>query len=336
MKFLISYGIMKISMQIFKNILEKILDKKPAHVGFVGEMILDRFVVGYPERISREAPVIILRYERENLVPGGGANALNNLLSLGLEVNALTIVGNDTTGEILMDIFKSKGVDLGGFIISEGRTTTEKTRFLAGGDVFPPQQLLRLDRITEAEFREDEKKRFKGSLEKLLREEEVIVVSDYGQFMFDEEIIELINSFSHKKILVDSRKSSGKFRGHFFITPNEAEAQEFAEGEGVQLASALKSNTDSRNVVVTLGEKGMAYAGEEGEVYVGRFGCGKAVEVSGAGDTVLAALAYGTLVGLSPLEAVYLASVAAEVVVKKPGTATVTVDEIIDEISKVV
>ncbi len=298
-------------------------------VGFIGEMILDRYRYGYPERISREAPVIILRSTEEKNLPGGGANTLNNLLDLGADVDVATIVGDDEAGRFLVEFFGDKGVKRGSFIETGDRRTTAKERLVARGNGIVTQQLLRYDVVTSDSFREGERELLLERIRRVLEDNDIIVVSDYGQFMFDPTVIDVINSYAdRKKILVDSRKQIGDFIGHFFVTPNEEEAKGVSNLTGLEQGREVRSRTEARNVVITLGERGMLYVGEEGEEFVPRFGSGEAVDVSGAGDTVIAAIAVGSAMEMTPLEAVYFASVCAELVVNKPFTATVGIEEV--------
>ncbi len=321
-------------MDVFTEIIEK-LDAKPVRVGFIGEMILDRYRYGYPERISREAPVIILRYLEEKNIPGGGANTLNNLLALGVQVDVATIIGDDEAGRMLLSIFEKKGIDVNSFLISPDRKTTLKERYIASGNSIVSQQLLRFDTLTSPNFPLEEKKSFLRRIREVLESNEIIVVSDYSQFIFDEEVIDIINSFATaRKILVDSRKRIADFSGHFFITPNKEEALEVVDVPELELARKIGEKTASQNVVVTLGERGMVYSGEDGDYVIQRFGAGKAVDVSGAGDTVIAAIAAGVSRGMTSIEAVYFASVCAEIVVKKPFTATASIDEVRKAISE--
>ena len=319
-------------MERLRNLLEKIGEGENYNCGFVGEMILDRFVSVEPERLSREAPVIIYRFLKEEKIPGGGANALNNLLDLGLRVSAATVIGDDEAGEYLLNYFTKKGISSDSFLIPHNRRTTTKTRFVARGSSFPPQQVFRFDLLTEDDFLDEtEKSKLKERLLKVIEENEVIVISDYNQFIFNDEVIEIINQHAiNKKFLIDSRKNLSQYIGHYFVTPNYEEAVEVVgrEDPPESLAKIIKEKLQAKNVVITLGEKGMYYCGESGERFFTRFGNGKVIEVSGAGDTVIAAIALGIAAGLPPDEAVFLSTVAAEAAVRKPGTSTVTLSEI--------
>jgi len=331
-------------MEIIKencNILNKIcLSSNPVCV--IGEIVLDKYIFGVTERISREAPVLILRYSTEENIPGGAGNTINNLADLELKVIPVSILGNDPSGNFIIDYFKKKKIDISSVILSNNIITTEKTRIMAGGSNTVKQQVIRIDKIENNNITETLFNKIKNNLEKNTENIDYFIISDYDVNIFSDDFINHINTLSKtKKVIVDSRHKLNKFQNPYFITPNDEEAREitgFKESPNlnyITVAKKLMKITNAENVLITMGKNGMCYVGSDGEKIIPTFNSEPAVDVTGAGDTVISSLTYGLTIGLSPLEAVFLSSVAANIVVMKKGTATVSIAEIKKELEKI-
>jgi D-glycero-beta-D-manno-heptose-7-phosphate kinase len=301
----------------------------------VGDFVLDQFVSGEISRISREAPVLILRHRRTEAYPGGAANAVNNLADLGASVLPVGVVGHDEGGRILIDYFRAKRIDSSGILRTRDRATATKTRYLAGWTHTTEQQVLRVDR----EPREELPERIQESLSRKARKNakcaDAVLVSDYG---LGAAAPEIVHKLSAKRMTLDSRYRLLAYRDAAITaaTPNEPEleaAYHVTVGNDLQKLEELGQRTlrdlDLEALVVTRGKDGMALfeksAGKEVRVRnITIYGSDAPVDVTGAGDTVIAVFTLALAAGASYLEAAHLANYAGGMVVMKRRTATVT------------
>ncbi|HET8723461.1 MAG TPA: PfkB family carbohydrate kinase [Anaeromyxobacteraceae bacterium] len=317
--------------------LAPLLDRFPrSRVVVVGDFVADEYVYGETERISREAPVLIVRFERSEVVPGGAGNAAMNLAALGVEVRAVGLVGADGPGDRLLDELRDGGVDARGVQRVRGRVTEAKTRILAGGRSTRRQQMLRVDRTPEP-ISPAVERRLVAALERAARGAGAVLASDYGSGVLSPRVVEALRAVRRRGIpvCVDSRYNLAGFSGLTMLKPNEPEL-EAATGvrastpEGLlRAARVLQRRTGCQSLLVTRGRNGMSLF-EQGRppVHLPAHGDKEAVDVTGAGDTVAAAYSAAIASGADPVSAMRLANVAAALVVQKPGTATVTRDEI--------
>lgn len=310
----------------------------------LGDLILDEYLLGFPERISREAPVIILEYIQSNYALGGASNAANNAAALGANVILMGLTGKDLAAHEIFKLSKEKNIDLVE-IQDETRLTTVKTRIIstsnasAENGTVVKQQVLRLDKLS----RESPNKII---LEKLFREFEnkidevdLVLLSDYSNGVFSDELCRKVLELSakkNKKVLVDSTGNFSKFKGAYSITPNQPDAEktlgykikndEDLKKAGIELMSKL--NTE--RVLLTRGAKGMALFSKKDDVkLIPAFNLSEVFDVTGAGDTVAASYALGLAVGATDYEAALIGNLAASLVVKKYGTATTNPEELI-------
>jgi rfaE bifunctional protein kinase chain/domain len=301
----------------------------------VGDVVLDQFVSGEISRISREAPVLILRHRRTEAYPGGAANAVNNLADLGAKVLPVGVVGDDNEGKILLDYFRGKRIDTSGILRMRDRATTTKTRYLAGWTHTTEQQVLRVDR----EPREELPERIRESLERKSRKAakgaDAVLVSDYGLGAASPEIVRKLNT---KCMTLDSRYRLLDYGGTQITaaTPNEPEleaAYHVTVGNDTQRLEELGRRTlrdlGLEALVVTRGKDGMSVfengAGRQERAHnIAIYGSDAPVDVTGAGDTVIAVFTLALAAGASYMEAAHLANYAGGIVVMKRRTATVT------------
>ena len=303
----------------------------------LGDLVLDRFVLGTPKRISREAPLIILRYEGQRDVPGGGANALANLASLGVRVIPVGVVGDDEPGEALRAALRERGIDVDGVLTVPGYRTPTKVRILGGGSSSLKHQVARYDI-------EDQLPQGGAWLAELLRvlesklgEANTVAISDYGYGTVAQEAIDRLLRTDGRPgwICADSRYRISSLKGIDGATPNLQELERTAgrqlitDADIVEASEALRAQLDARFLLATRGNHGMTLV-EDGRspVHIPVFGTDEVADVTGAGDTVLAVLTAALAAGANSEEAAKMANYGGGVVVMKLGTATVSRDEL--------
>src|SRR6266542_6187766 len=312
-----------------------------AEVVVAGDFMADEYVYGETERISREAPVLIVRYERSELKAGGAGNAAQNLAALGVKVRAVGVVGDDALGATLLDVLAASGIDVSGIQRVRGRATESKTRILAGGRSTRRQQMIRLDRAPSGPLPPAVERRIVRSVERLGRRARAVLASDYGSDTLGPAAIEALRRVKRAgvPVCVDSRYNLRAYGGVTMVKPNEVELE---AASGVSLAGpggleraarVLLRRVDCDVLLVTRGRNGMSlFRRGAPPVHVGAHGSQDAVDVTGAGDTVAATFSAGLAAGGDPVAAARLANVAGALVVQKPGTATVTREELAAEL----
>ncbi len=300
----------------------------------VGDIIADVYIFGKPYRLSREAPVVVVKYEQSKIYPGSAGNTINNLAALGARVYPVGFIGSDSIGGKLMDFFlDTKNIDTGGIIRHAGETIT-KTRILAGDTHVSKQQVIRIDKDDNRKNTPKERAHLMERLAAITPHVDAIIVSDYGHGAVNNRVIEFVKDAARRTIVVgDSRYHLKKYTGLTMITPNEAEAYALAalpedagiEDVGKKVLSAMKLKA----LLVTRGNKGMTLFLQNGKVHhIPISGKDDVTDVTGAGDTVCAAVALSLAGGADFLDAARIANYAAGIVVMKRGTATVTADEL--------
>ena len=304
----------------------------------IGDLIIDEYLFGKPARISREAPVVILRFSEREALLGGAANAANNVHALGAHVVPIGVIGRDGPGEELLALFRAAGISADGIVTEDDRTTPVKTRIMAGGYQATRQQVVRLDREPAGELQPTTEDALLARLGELAARADAIVISDYGYGTVTPRIFERIKAIAshrHAVVSVDSRYQLPRFTGVTAATPNEAELElltgvpaddeRTVEKAGRQLLERL----DARMLLVTRGSRGMALLERDGATtFIPIHGTDEIADVTGAGDTVISTFTLALACGATPLEAASLANVAGGVVVMKRGTATVSPSEL--------
>jgi rfaE bifunctional protein kinase chain/domain len=310
----------------------------------LGDFVADEFQFGEISRVSREAPVLILRHSHTHLVPGGGANAANNFAALGARVLPVTAVGDDAAGVKLREYFRALGMEVSGIFSARNWTTPTKTRFLAGWAHTAGQQVLRVDREPATPLPENIRAKLQSSLASKLKKADALAVSDYGFGVATPELVREARAQRKSKftITLDARHNLHAY-AHAQITsatPNESEVEALhhtAIGSNVaelqRCAQLTQEAMKLQALLVTRGRDGMALFESPGRVtHIPIHGAAQAVDVTGAGDTVLAAYTLALACGAPPLEAAHLANIAGGLVVMKRGTATVSQKELLDAI----
>lgn len=301
-------------------------------VAMLVDLVADRFITGTPKRISREAPVLILRYEGETLMPGGGANTVANVAALGGRPLPLGVVGDDAVGEELVAALESLGVPTRGVLRRAGYRTPTKTRILGGARNQMKQQIVRYDVEDRLSLTAAEKAELLGVAGDAGAR--VAVISDYGYGAVEPALLpELRRTLgAGATLLGDSRYRLDELRGLDGATPNSEEADALL-GRGIDDAleeggRELLGRLGTRYLLVTRGSAGMSLFTAEGSFHLPVHGTDQVADVTGAGDTVIGTFALALAAGATPLEAACLANYAGGVVVMKMGTATLTVAEL--------
>jgi rfaE bifunctional protein kinase chain/domain len=310
----------------------------------LGDFVADEFQYGEISRVSREAPVLILKHRETQIVPGGGGNAANNLASLGARVLPVTAVGDDAAGEALIAHFRRLRVNVSGIFRVKGWTTPTKSRFLAGWAHTVGQQVLRVDYEPKSPLPDAIRKKLHQRLSASLRHAHALAVSDYGFGIATPELVQQVSGKLKRTLHVtlDARYRLHRYAkaGITSATPNEAELE--AEhhmaigqntGELARAGRATLSEMKLQSLLVTRGRHGAALF-EPGDrvAQIPVHGSDQAVDVTGAGDTVLAAYTLALACGATPLEAAHIANIAGGLVVMKRGTATISRAELLDAI----
>jgi rfaE bifunctional protein kinase chain/domain len=307
-------------------------------VGVIGDMMLDIYVLGKPARLSREAPVVVIEFEHEDVRPGGAANAVGNIRSLGANVEALGLIGDDDYGRKLREILAVSGAGTGGLLVAIGQQTITKTRVLAGDIHTVKQQVLRIDRGRPAR---PGPQLVQSVLENISRAGTGVdcwLVSDYGYgFICQEVENRLVELAASVPVVADSRYRVKEFSRITAVTPNEGEALNFGryylndETDLLVIGQQMLEILFLKCALITRGNEGMIVF-ERGNkpVTIPVVGSKEIIDVSGAGDTVVATFGLALACGASPEQAARLANCAASVVVMKSGTATCSREELID------
>ncbi len=314
-----------------QEILGKIKNKK---ILVVGDVMVDEYVWGRIDRISPEAPIQVVDVKSENAVPGGAANVVANLVGLGAQVYLGSVVGKDAKGSLLRERLRDAGVRIQGVITDPKRPTSTKTRVMGQN-----QQLLRIDREERSPLRHETEKRLLAHLKKQIPACDAIILSDYGKGILTDKILRETIGMATKEgkiITADPKgKDFRKYRGITCLTPNRKEVEEatgiaLAKGPDIlEAAQQLQKTLHSPACLITLGGDGMALLDREGFAILPT-AAREIFDVSGAGDTVIAAFTLVASAGFGLKEAAQIANLAAGVVVGKVGTAHITPREILE------
>jgi D-beta-D-heptose 7-phosphate kinase/D-beta-D-heptose 1-phosphate adenosyltransferase len=305
---------------------------RPPRVLLVGDIMLDRYQHGQTERISPEAPVVVLAATREELLLGGCGNVAANLAGLGAQVTCVAVTGRDEAAGRVRELLGGAGLDAAGLVEDPGRPTSRKTRVVSGS-----QQLLRIDEERVGPVEGAVERAVLERLDAALPQADIVVVSDYGKGVLTPAVLARVcRGPGGVRVLVDPKgRDYGRYRGAYAITPNKAEA-EVASGialdgdESIRRAALeLCRQADLHAAIITLGARGMYCSLADGSREWSVPAVARSVyDVTGAGDTVLAVLAFTLAAGAGLEEAMRLATVAAGLKVERFGVAVITPAEI--------
>lgn len=317
----------------------RLADFSKLRVAVIGDLIADHYIYAEPRRLSREAPVIVLRHVRERIGAGGAANVARNLRALGSCVRVLGIVGRDYQGGELLRLLEEESVDTTGVQTLDGHQTPTKTRVLAAEPRRNLQQVLRIDREPSLAIEPPVRDAIARELVSIAGVVDAVIVSDYEYGLSDVEIGIAASELSRagKVVVLDPRREVRDFSGLTALTPNVDELARFTNTTPDRLddrrelgsaAKALLGSARCRFLLVTRGNLGMALFGEglpEDGVVVEASGTGSITDVCGAGDTAVAVFALALAARYPAPEAMYLANAASGVVVLEHGTAVCTI-----------
>ena len=304
----------------------------------VGDLIADEYLYGKPARISREAPVLILRFTDREVRLGGAANAAHNVHALGATALPIGVLGADPAGDEVRRLFGEAGIPSEGVSRTAGRLTPVKTRIMAGGYESTRQQVVRLDREPEPSLPGEIEARLIAAVKAAGSGVDAYLISDYGYGSVTARVFEAVLETARRRgavVAVDSRYDLPRFRGATAATPNEPEVEALAGAElGDERAlekagRVVLERLESRYLLITRGSRGMALLEREGPVtFMPIHGSDQIADVTGAGDTVISAFTVALAAGAGAVEAAWLANVAGGAVVMKRGTATVSPREL--------
>ena len=315
-------------------------------VAVVGDVVADEFVYGRVARVSREAPVLILEYDSTQVVPGGAGNAANNVAAMGGSALLASVVGRDEPGRRLIQALHPR-VNPRTLVRPARRTTTIKTRILAGGIHSAKQQVVRIDRVSSGALDTTTREAFFRAAVLAAIRSDAVLVSDYGGGLVSPALVsklraELTRSGHPVPILIDSRYGLLSYRGLTACTPNESEVE---QALGVRInddarvleraGREILERTKMQAVLITRGSRGMAlFVPREPTVHIPIFGSDEIADVTGAGDTVMATMTLALAAGATFELAARLANYAGGLVVMKRGTATVSASELRDAVRR--
>ena len=312
------------------SIVDKIQEVSP-NILVVGDIMLDRFIFGNVHRISPEAPVPVVCAINEKYSLGGCGNVLRNLINLGVKASIVSLVGEDLPGKKIKQELNKKGVSSNNIIHSESIRTTEKMRIVAEG-----QQLVRVDWDTDKLAKENLSQILKKVLS-IIDNVDGVIISDYNKGICTELVVSEIISQAKKleiPVFIDPKGSNwGKYCGASTITPNLKEAEEIVgkslltdedvEAAGRKICKELSLDS----CLITRGPRGMSFIGKDTKTHISSV-AKEIYDVSGAGDTVIASFAAGTLVGFDSETVTRFANKAAGIVVGHIGTTAITISEL--------
>ncbi|HVS94083.1 MAG TPA: D-glycero-beta-D-manno-heptose-7-phosphate kinase [Mucilaginibacter sp.] len=314
-------------------------NQNPPTVLVIGDLMIDHYVWGDATRLSPEAPVPIVNVKNESTTLGGAANVAQNLVALGAKVTLGGVIGDDAFGLRMIEIMAEEGLATDAIVKDPGRPTTVKTRIVAGS-----HQLVRVDReVTDYVLSELEDE-LADKLDHFINEADIVLFSDYGKGLFSPALTQRLIGLAKlkgKNVIIDPKGLDyEKYRGAFIIKPNRKELAEAAKTDKIKTIADLQhaaktifKQTHAGYLVVTLSEEGMVILDELAYKLL-PVKATAVFDVTGAGDTVLATMAYFIAAGLSIEEACELANHAAAIVIRRVGSATTTIDEIISDIEK--
>lgn len=314
-----------------KNLADHVARLAGKKVLVVGDVILDRYVFGKVSRISPEAPVPVVEADDEKYTLGGAGNVAMNIAGLGGDCTLVGVSGRDSGADILNRLFDQNGFTAH-ILADPERPTTEKTRIIAHN-----QQVVRVDREYTRPLSKNVLAELVSRLEGLIKDHEVVVVSDYGKGIVSKGFVEgLKRAAGERKVLVDPKlKNFALYKDVFIITPNTKEAVEgaglyAAESNGDILRAGINifKKLKNRHLLITLGPKGMAVFESPGKVWHISTTAKNVYDVTGAGDTVIAVTALALASGLDLVSSCVLANYAAGIVVGRIGTSAVKPDEL--------
>ncbi len=302
----------------------------------IGDMAIDEMVYGTTDRMSREAPVLILRHYNTKIILGAASNAAHNLVTLnGGKVSVIGLYGDDYYAPILLNTFKEAGINTEYMVQDKDRATTVKTRISGSCSQSVTQQIVRIDRETIEPLSVETENKVLAQMEIAIPKHDAVILSDYNIGILTDKVInkaiELCKKYN-KVIVVDSQKDLNRFNGVTSMTPNQPDTEKYVgffikdEQTLKQAGKVMLEKTNADSVLITLGGDGMALFENNGNYEkIPVFNKTDVFDVTGAGDTVVATYTLGLAAGMSKKNAAIVGNLAASIVIRSFGCATTTV-----------
>ena len=307
-------------------------------IAVVGDVILDEYLIGLPERLSREAPIPVLELSERKTIPGGAANPAMNLAALKAETTIIGLVGKDDAGKELITRLRAANLDASGIVKDSNRQTTQKTRIISQGGFRGAQQLARLDRVDRHPPASDIEENLIIQLKMAAAVSSATLLSDYRNGMITRAMVEAAIEATRNSgtlLVVDSQGELEKYSGCDVIRANDRDVSAYlgrplhTEADFERATAELLDVLDTHGIVIGRGAQGVSVRGQRTPYH--HFPAANLTEVydvTGAGDTSVAILALGIVAGLDLAHAVFLANVAAGEVVRKLGNATLSAEDL--------
>lgn len=309
----------------------------------IGDMALDEMVYGDTERISREAPVLILQHTHTNYILGGASNAAHNVADInGGKVSVIGVIGDDYQANDLREAFKKANINCDSLIVDKSRKTITKTRISGSCSQSVTQQIVRIDRQTNAPISINTENLMIAEIEKLVPKHDAIILSDYHIGTLSDNVISAVIKTAKsagKPVIVDAQKNLDRYKGAYSMTPNLPDTQKHVgyylreRADFIMAGNKLIKESGADNVLITCGSDGMVVIEKTGKyTHIPVFNKSKVFDVTGAGDTVTAVYSLALAAGAEPVYAAIIGNIAAGIVVKQYGCATTNIDEILSSV----
>ena len=332
-----------------QELLTKLDTLKNPKILVVGDFGIDEMVFGNTQRISREAPVLILEHSKTKIILGTASNAAHNIATLnGGKVAALGVYGDDYYGKVLLNTLNEEKIDTKYMVMDKDRKTTTKTRISGSCSQSITQQIVRIDRQTTEPLSEQTEKKVIEQLSKAIPEFDGVILSDYHLGFLTENVVKFAieTAKKHNKIIVaDAQKDMAKYTGATAITPNQPDSEKYvgyfinSEEKLEKAGKELLEKLQLERVLITRGEKGMALFEKEQDKTilktVSAFNKKEVFDVTGAGDTVVAAFTLALCAGFSGFDAMYIGNLAASIVIRYFGCHSVSVEDLKNELKNI-
>ena len=331
---------MDISIEKLKNYIKNL---KSAGILVVGDLALDEMVYGDTERISREAPVLILQHTYTKYILGGASNSAHNVSSVnGGKVGVIGVVGDDYQAQDLRAAFNDAGIDCSSLVVDKDRKTITKTRISGSCSQSVTQQIVRIDRQTNAPISDETAEKLIHEVNKKIADYDALILSDYHIGTLSQKVIDSVIDIAHKNnkiVVVDAQKNLNCYKGAYSLTPNLPDTQKHVgyylkdKEDFIKAGMQIIKETDANNILITCGSDGMVVVDKNGKyVHIPVFNKSKVFDVTGAGDTVTALYTLALASGAEPVYAAIIGNIAASIVIKQFGCATTRIDEILASI----
>ena len=328
---------MDIDKAKLKDLIRKLGESR---ILVIGDLALDEMVYGETERISREAPVLILQHTHTNYILGGASNCAHNVSELNSgKVSVIGVIGDDYQANDLKNAFKKANINCDYLITDESRKTITKTRISGSCSQSVTQQIVRIDRQTKAPISSETESKMIDAIEKLLPEHDAVILSDYHLGTLSDKIIEKVVNMvksQNKIVVVDAQKDLYRYKGITTMTPNLPDTQKHTgfslreKADFILAGNKIMKETDAQYMLITCGSEGMVVIEKGGKyTHIPVFNKSKVFDVTGAGDTVTATYTLALAAGAEPVYAAIIGNIAAGIVVKQFGCATTNIDEIL-------